>query len=72
MNNQFREGDWVKAKKSGGIRFITKITNSRYFEDDGKLSKQSPSPHCWFEDYEVIDIGEEIYSYRSKERTSVS
>lgn len=48
-------GSWVKAKRSGGIRYITKQINKKCFEDDGKLSKQSPSIHCYYSNYEKLN-----------------
>lgn len=37
---------WVRCKNNGILRYITKHTDKYRFEDDGLLSKQSPSPYC--------------------------
>lgn len=50
----FPDGTWVKAKRSGGIRYITRQTNSECFEDDGKVSGQPASPYCHFDNYEAL------------------
>ena len=50
----FPDGTWVKAKRSGGIRYVTRQTNSECFEDDGKLSGQAASPYCHYDDYEAL------------------
>lgn len=55
------ENTWVAAKSNGAIRYVTKHTSEECFLDDGKLSKQEASPHCHFNDYQEIDIGDVIY-----------
>lgn len=47
----FPIGSWVKCKNNNELRYVTKHTDKYRFEDDGKLSKQSPSPHCWYKNY---------------------
>jgi len=48
---------WVKCKNNGRIRYVTKAINSRYFENNGKMSGKSPSNSCWWSNYEPL------YSY---------
>ena len=50
----FHEGTWVKAKRSCGIRYVTRQTNKECFEDDGKVSGQIPSPYCHYDNYEEL------------------
>ena len=50
----FPNGTWVKAKRSGGIRYVTRQTNSECFEDDGKMSGQAASPYCHYDNYEAL------------------
>lgn len=50
----FENGTWVKAINSGGLRFVTKQTNEYCFLDDGKVSGQSPSPHCYYKNYKFV------------------
>ena len=51
-----KEHHFVKAKRSGGIRYVTKIRNAVYFEDDGKVSGQPPSSHCHISEYEYYEL----------------
>jgi len=51
VDNIIPIGSWVEAKNGGGVRYITKQTDKYRFEDDGKISGQDPSPHCWYENY---------------------
>jgi len=50
----FPSGIWVKAKRSGGIRYVTRQTNNECFEDDGKVSGQAASPYCHYDNYEAL------------------
>lgn len=45
---------WVKSKRSGGMRYITKHNKKDCFEDDGKISGQPASPYCHYDNYEAI------------------
>ncbi len=46
---------WVKCKKNDEIRYVTRQISSVYFEDDGRMSGQKPSPHCYYSNYEPIE-----------------
>lgn len=46
-------GSWVKCISNDAIRYVTKH-NGSYFEDDGVMSKLSPSPYCRIEYYELF------------------
>ncbi len=49
-------GTWVRAKRSGGIRYVSKdSTKPGCFLDDGKVSGKFPSPYCHYNDYEILD-----------------
>lgn len=48
---------WVKCKRNGAIRFITKVSGRGIFLDDGKNSGKKPSEYCHFENYMPV------YSY---------
>jgi len=54
IQKPFPDESWVKAKRSGGIRYVTRQTDNRCFEDDGKLSGQKPSPLCHNDNYELL------------------
>ena len=45
---------WVRCINNGVIRHVTRPINSRYFEDDGKLSGKRPSSSCWWSNYEPL------------------
>ena len=47
-------GSWVVAKRSGGKRYVTRDSVKGCFEDDGKISLQSPSPYCHYDEYELV------------------
>jgi hypothetical protein len=42
----------VKCKNNGYLRFVTRRTSSKCFEDDGRVSGKKPSLYCHFEHYE--------------------
>lgn len=50
----FPVGTWVKAKRSGGVRYVTRPNNKECFEDDGKVSGQAASPYCHYNNYEAL------------------
>lgn len=58
VTQDFEVGNEVVAK-NGEKRFVTKLNNDneKTFKDDGKVSKQNPSPHCYIKDYYKI-LGE--------------
>ena len=45
---------WVRCVRNGLIRYVTRPVNTTYFEDDGKKSGKSPSPSCWWKNYEPL------------------
>lgn len=49
---KFPIGVFVKAK-NGAIRFVSNIKDE-VFEDDGRVSKQPPSPSCHYENYRLF------------------
>ena len=53
-SSYFPDGTWVKAKRSGGVRYVTRQTNSKCFEDDSKMSGQAASPYCYYDNYEAL------------------
>lgn len=50
----FPIGSWVKCKNNDAIRFVTGHNGTRYFKDDGEISGLSPSPHCYYTNYELF------------------
>lgn len=48
------EGNWAKCKLNDQIRFVTRHTDKNCFEDDGTISKLSPSDRCYYENYEIF------------------
>lgn len=58
----------VRCRYNSIIRIITKVNNSRTFEDDGKISGHT-SPYCYFSDYlpeneEAIAIYRDVYKVK--------
>lgn len=51
---EFPTGSWVKCKNNDFIRYVTKNTNKRCFEDDGLLSGLPASPSCYYDKYELF------------------
>ncbi len=47
-------GSWVRCKRWDAYRFVSRHNGKRYFEDDGITSKLSPSPHCYYRNYELF------------------
>jgi hypothetical protein len=52
--SSFAVNAFVKCKKNGAIRYITKEHDNERFEDDGNISECTPSPYCWYENYVMI------------------
>lgn len=50
-------GTWVKCISNGILRFVTKANKSS-FEDDGKISGQSPAPLCHYKYYRPLNYQE--------------
>ena len=50
----FPIGTWVKAKRSGGKRYVTRHNTKECFEDDGKVSGQAASAYCHYDNYEAL------------------
>ena len=50
----FATNAFVRGKRNGVIRYITKPHDSKRFEDDGKISGCKPSLRCWYEHYVMI------------------
>lgn len=58
-------GDWAMAKKSKGLRFVTKLSGfTNKFEDDGVVSKQTPSPSCYINNYYKVLALPEHFSHK--------
>jgi hypothetical protein len=51
----FKENTFVKCRRNGIKRFVTKM-NEHTFEDDGKISGQQPSRCCHYQNYAPIEI----------------
>ncbi len=43
---------WVRVKGGATLRYVTKANTKECFEDDGKVSAQSPSSYCHYKNYE--------------------
>ena len=55
---EIEEGTWVKLKNGldRPVRYVSKLnSDGKTFTDDGKDSKQSPSPSCYLNHYENIN-----------------
>ncbi len=50
----FAVNSFVRCKRNGIIRYITKNGWGGVFEDDGEVSGCKPSPFCHYEHYEMI------------------
>jgi hypothetical protein len=58
-DDEIKEGDWVMAfnprgELGGGYRYVTKIIDKNYFEDDGKISGLSSSTRCHIGFYKKV------------------
>jgi len=57
------DGSWVRLKTISNrpftdeniYRFVTRNIDDDLFMDDGLISGQIPSPHCWYKNYEMCD-----------------
>lgn len=47
----YPSGTWVRCLNNDKIRFVSRHSTKRHFEDDGQLSGLSASPRCKFEHY---------------------
>ncbi len=50
----FAVNAFVRCKRNGTIRYITKNGWGGVFEDDGEVSGCKPSPFCHYEHYDMI------------------
>lgn len=57
--NLFPIGSWVRCPRNGALRYVTEHINSRYFKDDGEVSRKHPSNSCWYNNYELVE-GKEL------------
>ena len=50
----FNENRFVKCKRNGILRYITRKIDNETFLDDGKISGHPHGNVCWYEDYVPI------------------
>lgn len=48
------DGSLVRAKSNHAIRYVTRQSSNHTFEDDGKVSCETPSSSCLYVNYEFI------------------
>lgn len=53
-SRHFPVGTWVKAKRNGDKRYVTRHSTKDCFEDDGKISGQPASSYCHYGNYEAL------------------
>lgn len=62
---------WVKCNNNGEFRFVTKVINSNYFEDDGVISGQPPAM-CSFRFYRFLGFHDMGDLHRFRRHTDIN
>ncbi len=68
VNREIKTADYVVAAAQtrigyGFLRYVTRLTNSDYFSDDGKISSAG-SDKCFLRNYRVIEFTEPVCPWR--------
>lgn len=67
MLTNIKEGDLVKAKSSGSVRYVTSLSVMSHFKDDGKISRQQPSDYCHLDNYDQMTKEEILIWIKNKQ-----
>lgn len=61
--DELKDCKWVKSKRGGSLRYVTRKISDTIFEDDGVISGQPSSPMCHYDNYEDLTKEEEISAW---------